>query len=122
MRALAALTLLFAVAQPPAGRTVTLALPHALREGESAVLLVTAGRLPRGARIEIATTSGRFLGEISPFGIRAGHEAGTYTVPIPADAMTGKRLCLLLSLDFEGKQRAPTAKEVKKVRVKIRRE
>jgi hypothetical protein len=116
----AALTLFSLLAQEASGRTVNLALPHALREGETAWLLVTVGVIPRGAEIEITTPSGRLLGVISPYGIRSGNAAGTYTVPLPADAISGRRVRLLLMLDLSGKQRVPTAREVKKVRVRIR--
>ena len=118
---LAALTLCSVLAQPTA-RKVTLVLPHELRGDETATILVKVGVIPRGAEIAITTTSGRSLGVISPYGIRAGREAGTYTVPLPADAITGRRVPLLVPLHFRGAQRAPTAKEVKKVRVKIRRD
>jgi hypothetical protein len=116
----AALTLFSLLAHEASGRTVNLALPHALREGETAWLLVTVGVIPRGAEIEITSPSGRLLGVISPYGIRSGSAAGTYTVPLPADAISGRRLWLRLMLDLSGKQRPPTAREVKKVQVKIR--
>ena len=54
-------------------------------------------------------------------GIRAGHESGTYTVPLPAGAISGKRVCLLVSLRANGAARAPTTKEVKRVRVAIQK-
>jgi hypothetical protein len=116
----AALTLFSLLAQEASGRAVNLALPHALREGETAWLLVTVGAIPRGAEIEITSPSGRLLGVISPYGIRSGNAAGTYTVPLPADAISGRRVSLLLILDLSGKQRAPTAREVRKVQVRIR--
>src|SRR5216117_2513635 len=120
MRApVAALALFSFLAQDSTGRTVTLALPHELRAGESASLIVTVGVIPRGAEIEITTTSGGLVGVISPYGIRAGHEAGTYTIPLRAEAISGRRVSLLLSIHANGKQRAPTMKEVRRVRVKI---
>jgi len=114
---LVALALLSTLAQPPTARSVTLTLPHALREGEVAFLAVTVGVIPRGAEIEITTPTGRPLGTISPHGIRPGHEAGTYTVPLPANAISGRRVTVLLSLSANGKRRVPTKKEVKRVRV-----
>lgn len=119
---LAALALfaLFAMGvQQPACRTINLTLPHELREGETACLQVTAGVIPRGAEIEITPPAGRPLGTISPYGIRAGEEAGTYPVPLPAEAISGRRVTVRLSLRFRGEQRAPTKDEVKMVRVKI---
>jgi len=114
---LVALALLSTLAQPPTARSVTLTLPHALREGEVAFLSVTVGVIPRGAEIEITTPAGRPLGTISPHGIRPGHEAGTYTIPLPANAISGRRVTVLLSLSANGKKRVPTKREVKRVGV-----
>jgi hypothetical protein len=120
MHARLAALALFSVLAQPAGRTVTLVLPQALRAGETASLVVTVGVIQHGAEIEITTTSGHLVGVISPYGIRTGRESCTYTVPLPAEAISGRRVSLLLSLDANGKQRAPTMREVKRVRVKIR--
>jgi hypothetical protein len=117
---LAALALL-ASAQHSESRTVNLVLPHVLRAGEAAVLLVTVGVIPSGAEIEIVTMSGQQAGVISPYGIRAGQESGTYTVPLPAGGISGRRVCLRLSLRANGKVRAPTMKQVKRVRVAIQK-
>ncbi len=120
MRAFLAILALFAVgAHHSESRTVNLVLPHALRAGETATLLVTVGVIPRSGEIEITTSSGHFLGVISPYGIRPGHESGTYAVPLPAEAISGRRVSLLVSLRANGKTRAPTMSEVKRVRVKI---
>ena len=116
---LAALALLSLLAQQPTYRTLTLVLPHALREDETAALLVTLGILPRGDEVRITTTFGRLLGVLSPYGIRTGQEAGTYVVPLPAAAISGRRLSLRLSVNAAGKQRAPAKNEVKRVRVEI---
>jgi len=90
-----------------------------LRAGESASLVVRVGVIPRGAEIEITATSGILVGVISPYGIRPGREAGAYTIPLPAAAISGRRVTLLLSLNTNRRQRAPTTKEVKRVEVKI---
>src|SRR5258708_32106997 len=47
------------------GRTMTLALPHPLRAGETAWLEVRLGVLERGVEVEIATAAGQALGGIS---------------------------------------------------------
>jgi hypothetical protein len=107
------------LAQAPEGRVETLALPHPLRAGERAWLEIHVGPLSRGARIEVETASGKLLGVISPFGVRSGNEAGTYTVPVPADAISDDRVCIRLLFSFNQSQRAPTLKEVKSVRVTI---
>ena len=100
---------------------VTLTLPHAPRAGEAAFLDVTLGVIPRGAEIGITTPSGHSLGTISPYGIRSGEEAGSYSLPVPADAIHGKRLPLLLTLTYEDEQRTPTKREVKRVRLVLKR-
>lgn len=107
----------------PAGdaREMTLALPHALRKGETAWLLVTVGAIGHN-QIQLTTHSGKDLGTISPFGIRSGQAAGTYTIPVPAEALSGKRLILRLSVpQAGGLQRATTTDEVKSVRLVIQR-
>jgi hypothetical protein len=120
MRALGALALFAVLAQNSAGRMVTLPLPHPIRAGETVFLELTIGAIERGAEIEITTPSGRSLGVVSPFAIRSGHPAGTYTVPLPSDAISGDRVSLRLSLDTHIRpQRAPTKQEVKSIRVKI---
>jgi hypothetical protein len=121
MRAFLAILALFAVgAHHSESRSVNLVLPHALQAGEIATLVVTVGVIPRSGEIEITTTSGRELGTISPYGIRAGHESGTYAVPLPADAISGRHVSLLVSLRANGKTRAPTMQQVKRVIVRIR--
>jgi hypothetical protein len=114
----------FAVLAQPAqqvhGRVMTLALPHALRAGETAWLEVKVGVIERGEEIEIQTTAGQQLGTISPFGIRSGQPNGTYTVPVPPGAIANDHLSLRLLIDQPGHaQRGPTMKEVSRVSVKI---
>jgi hypothetical protein len=93
---------------------------RALQAGETLLLEVQLGMLPRGKEIELTTPSGRELGVVSPHGIRPGHEAGTYTVPVPADLVTNGHLIVRLSItEPNGGKRAPTPDEVKNVRVKI---
>src|SRR5690242_139565 len=100
-------------AQSSSERTETLVLPHALHPGETAWLEVKVGVIARGAEIDISTTSGRLLGVVSPFGIRGGSQAGTYTVALPADAISNGRISVRLSLNYYHAQRAPTREEVK---------
>jgi hypothetical protein len=120
MRAVVAFALYSLLAQSPPARTVTLTLSRALRAGETATLVVSVGVVPKGARIEVTLPSGRSIGTISPYGIRPGREAGMYTIPLPSDAINGRRVCVRLSLTFAGTRRAPAEKEVKDVRVQIR--
>ena len=101
-------------------REVTLVLPRALRKDETAWLLVKVGVIGHN-QIQLMTQDGRPLGTISQFGIRSGKSAGTYTVPVPAEALSNGRLALRLSVIQSGRaSRAPTAKEVKSLRLLIR--
>jgi hypothetical protein len=101
-------------------REVELTLPRALEKGETVLVEVQLGKLPRGREIEITTASGRELGVISPHGIRTGNEAGTYTLPIPPDVFTKGRASIRLSINQPDRtRRAPTEDEVKSVHVKI---
>lgn len=106
-------------AQAAAGRVETLSLPHALRAGESASLEIQVGAVSHGTEIEVTTTAGQLLGVISPFGVRRGNEAGTYTVPVPPDAISNNHVSVRLLLKYYQAQRAPTRKEVKSVRIRI---
>lgn len=101
-------------------REMTLVLPHALRKGETAWLLVKVGAIGHD-QIQLTTQDGWPLGMISQFGVRSGKPAGTYTVPIPAEALSEGRLTLRLSVMQSGRApRAPTAQEVKSLRLLIR--
>ena len=89
--AFACLALLAHQADAAEGRDVSLTLPRALQPGETAFAEVQLGLLTRGQEIEVTTAAGRELGVISPHGMRAGQEAGTYTLPIPSDAIVKGR-------------------------------
>ena len=119
LAAFALCALVAQTAEAPAGRVVKLALPHPVRAGESALLEAEVGVIERGAEIEISTLDGRSLGVISPFGVRSSNPVGTYTVPLPADVIANNSVVLRVSLRHYGHTRAPTAKEVKSIRVKI---
>lgn len=122
MRALLAVSAFFAfLMQSGTGRIETLVLPHALRSGETAWLEVKVGAIPHGAEIEVTTTEGHLLGVISPFGIRPRKPAGTYTLPLPAEAISNGRVSVRISLNYAHKQRAPSRKEVKKIRLRVGR-
>jgi hypothetical protein len=120
---------LLQAAPPPApqslqttnAREITLSLPHPLRKGETAWLLVEVGAIGHN-QVQLITQDGQPLGTISPFGVRSGQAAGTYTVPVPAEALHNGRLALRLSVMREGRaQRAPTTEEVKSLRLLVRR-
>jgi hypothetical protein len=107
------------VAQEDA-RTVTLALPHPLGAGDSAWIEVELGPIGR-REISVTTTSGDPVGTISPYGIGAGQDAGTYSLPVPADAIKDDRLSIQLIISQPGGSRAPTAQEVPGVTLRISR-
>ena len=99
---------------------MTLILPNAQGTGKIVWIELKIGAIERGAEIEIATTAGKSLGVISPFGIRSGDQAGTYTVPLPADTISNNHVTLRLTLNQYGHaKRAPTAQEVRCIRLKI---
>jgi hypothetical protein len=114
------LALLFQTSSAGPGRVVNLVLPRDLTANETVWLELKLGVLPRGVEVEVETADGKLLGVISPHGIRSGHEAGTYTLPVPLEAISDKRVSVRLILkQLDRSKRAPTIKEVKDVRLKI---
>ncbi|PWC39907.1 hypothetical protein TSO352_02955 [Azospirillum sp. TSO35-2] len=107
----------------PAGAAdgmVTLALPHALRPGETAFVAVTVGPITRGQEVEVTTADGLAIGTITPFGPRRGQGAGTHTLPVPAEAFHDGTLALRLRINrFDGPPRPPTAAEVSAVTLSV---
>jgi hypothetical protein len=100
---------------------MTLTLPHALRKGETAWLLVEVGSIDAN-QIQLMTRDGHPLGTISPYGVRSGQATGTYTVPLPADDLVDGKIALRVSVIESGQtQRAPTTTEVKSLHLLIRR-
>jgi propanediol utilization protein len=97
-----------------ASRTVT--LTPSGKPGGVAFLVVTLGALPSGGDVEITSTDGKMLGSLSPFAVRAGTEAGTYSVPLPAGVVHDGRVTVHLSVHGGDTVRAPTADEVKSIR------
>lgn len=107
-------------ALPDGNGETTLILPHPLRQGEAVVLAVTVGRISRGQTVEIATTDGRLIGTAAPFGPQRGQGAGTFTIPVPADAVRDGRLALRLRVTtHDAPPRPPTAEEVPELRLSI---
>jgi hypothetical protein len=116
--ALAASAALALLAQPAdaATRAITLHLPHALMAHQAMVATVRLGAVPRGTTILVQTADGRLLGTISPYAIVPGQEAGSYTVPIPADAVTDGEVTLFVGVEMSPTLlRAPHTDEVKSV-------
>jgi hypothetical protein len=97
---------------------MTLALPHPLAEGGIAWLQVQVGAIGRGQQIDVTTAAGQRLGVISPFGVRSGQAAGTYTLPVPADAIHDGRLSVRLTISQAGTApRTPTNEELRGVKL-----
>lgn len=101
------------------GRVVNLALPRSLTANEGVSVELKLGVLARGAEIVVETASGKLVGVVSPYGIRAGEEAGTYTVPLPPEAISNNRVSLRLTLKQGREKRTPTTKQIKEVRLQI---
>lgn len=119
-RATAALLALLTSTAHAAEADKTLLLPRSLQAGEVAVIQVQIGILARGQEIHVTTTSGRELGVISPFGVRPGQTAGTYPIPVPADAIVGRQLVVHISVTESGAPpHAPTAQEVRRIDVAV---
>ena len=103
-----------------AAREMTLALPHSLAAGETAAIEVQVGPISRGRVVNVTTANGQPLGTISPFGVRAGQDAGTYTLPVPPEAIRDGRVAIRLTISQAGgAPRAPTAQEVRGVKLTV---
>lgn len=103
-----------------AAQDLTLPLPRPLRPGEIAWLQVEVGRIGRGQEVIVVTASGRDIGVISPFAIRTGQEAGTYTLPLPQEAIAADRVVVRLTITQVGAPpRIPTEQEVRRVTVLV---
>jgi hypothetical protein len=97
---------------------LTLALPHPLGADETAGIEVHLGPIARGRVVTVTTASGQSLGTVSPFGTRVGEDAGTYTLPVPADAIRDGRVAIRITItQAGGPPRPPTAQEVPSVRL-----
>lgn len=91
----------------------TLVAPRAATPTEEMVVRVQTGVLAHGAEIDVRDARGALLGTISPFGLRGGQSAGTYTIPLGAIA---RRAVVRLVLTEAGRPpRAPTSREVRGV-------
>ncbi|MEJ0025555.1 MAG: hypothetical protein WDN01_05955 [Rhizomicrobium sp.] len=119
MRIAAAALALFALLGQPASaaaaRVVTIAVPRTVPASENLVLRVRAGVLPRGAEIDVYG-EGALLGTVSPFAVRGGQGAGTYTIPLPDRLARRGRVTIRLVLTEAGAPpRAPTRRELRGV-------
>ena len=90
--------LLLACAHAMQAGDVVVTLPRPLKAGERIVLEIELGVLGAGEEIVLRTPDGRLIGTASPHGIRPGHAAGTYVVPMPPDIAAARPLRDRLSL------------------------
>jgi hypothetical protein len=120
MRIVAALLAILTLAAHAAESERTLTLPRSLHAGEIAVIELKVGRIARGQEIHITTASGRELGVVSPFGVKSGQAAGTYPIPVPADAVAGRRLTVQVTITGNGAPpRTPTEQEVRSIEIVV---
>ncbi len=118
--AVALLTLVASNGQAATAYDRTLDLPRPLEVGETAWIVVQVGAIGRGQEIDVTTGNGQDLGTISPFGVRAGQDAGTYTLPLPSEAIRKGRVTIHLTISQPGAPpRPPTTQEVRTLTLKI---
>ena len=113
-----ALALLVQTAGAP-GRVVNLVLPRSLNKDEGVAVQLKVGVIERGAVIQVKTISGKAVGTISPYGIRSGNEAGTYTFPVPTEEISNNSVSLRIALNQGRSKRAPTTQELRSVKLSI---
>lgn len=101
------------------GRVVNLVLPRSLNENEGVAVQLKLGVIERGAVIQVETISGKAIGTISPYGIRSGNEAGTYTMSVPIEEISNNRVSLRITLNYGRGKRAPTTQELRSVKLSI---
>jgi hypothetical protein len=100
----------------PQQESVELILPRPAADREAVRLQISVGELARGARLRVSTGNGVLLGTVSPFGVRRGQAAGSYTLPLPATAIVNGRVELRLEVEEPGAvARAPKPGEVEGV-------
>lgn len=99
----------------------TLFLPRPLQVHETAWIELEIGPIPHGATITVTTQAGEALGRIAPFGARAAQAGGSYSLPVPADAIRDDRVSVRLLISVPGGLPRPaTAQEVTSVKLVAR--
>lgn len=81
-----------------AGDVVVVTLPRPVAAGERILLEVELGALGAGEEIVLRTPDGQLIGTASPYGIRPGHAAGTYVVPVPPEVASRRSVRQQLSI------------------------
>ena len=114
--ALGLLALAGACAAIPQDRV--LAAPPSMTGQSRLVLQVEVGPLAKGDEVSVTTADGHDLGTISPYGIRSGQAAGTYSIPVPSSLLRRDGLHLRLRILRAGSApRVPTPTEIIGVRL-----
>jgi hypothetical protein len=99
---------------------ISLELSHPLGATEKAWIEVQVGQISRGQEVIVETAAGEALGVISPFGIRTGRDAGTYTLPVPESYIRNGRIEICVKITQPaGSPRPPTATEVRGVKLVV---
>jgi hypothetical protein len=115
--------LLVPLACTPAAEEATmieLAAPRAVASDEAVQIEVTAGPLPRGARLALTTEKGDMIGAVTPFAPPGARAATTATVPVPPSALVDGKLRLRLQvLEPGARPRPPRAGEVSRIELAI---
>jgi hypothetical protein len=122
LRAYSVCTLLLALCttclcQSPKQRVYDLPLPRSAGRDEALVARITVGALKPHERIIIRTRNGEIAGTISPFGAQARQNSGVYTIPLPGTAVKDGTVRLLLEAETGAPTRAPTADEVREIKL-----
>jgi hypothetical protein len=93
---------------------IELAAPRPAGRGEAFQVQITAGPLPRGARLVLLTENGETLGAVAPF--PPSSRSTAVTVPVPQSAVADGRLRLRLQVVEPGAPpRPPLPAEVERI-------
>ena len=93
---------------------LTLPLPRQPAANEMLVIKIWVGAIGRDTKIVVRAADQKVAGTITPFGIRPGQKAGMHTIPVPAKAVSDKKVSLRLEVLEKGAKtaRAPTRREI----------
>jgi len=102
----------------------SLPLPRLPGADERVLIEVRLGRFNAGQELVLRGADGRLIGSVSPHGIRHRAASGSYSVPVPDDALTGARRKSMLRVSLRVERagaasRAPRAEEVLMLRAVI---
>jgi hypothetical protein len=96
---------------------IELAVPRSVAAGETVQLIVRAGRLPKGARLQVTSEEGETLGALAPFGPQLGGGSSA-AIPVQRSHIMNDRVRLrLVILEPNAPPRAPRAGEIESLRL-----